>query len=105
MMKRAVPFLVASALLVSASGEAAAGPLVNGGFETGDFTGWTRYGFTGQSLPRNDTNHTYPNYLANQTAGTAKADTNAVVMQQTSNFDGLGPAVSPAINPTQGNFL
>ncbi|HVS34923.1 MAG TPA: carbohydrate binding domain-containing protein [Gemmataceae bacterium] len=40
-MKRATLMLAALALLLSGVGQARADLIVNGGFETGDFTGWT----------------------------------------------------------------
>ncbi len=89
---------------VAVAGQAGAATFSNGDFETGNFSNWTRYGFTGQHLSRNDSNHTYQNYLINQTGGPSGPETNAVVTQQTTAFDGLG-TVSPAVNPTQGSFL
>ena len=99
--------LRSGAVLIAASAMAVQGraDIINGSFETGNFTGWTLAGFTGQILPLNDTNHTFQNYITNQNAGTAKAPTNAVVTSQTSNFDGFGPPVSPAVNPTDGTHL
>ena len=38
---------IAAAAIVVASAQAHANIVVNGGFETGDFTGWTRFGNTG----------------------------------------------------------
>jgi hypothetical protein len=89
---------------VAVAGQASAATFTNGDFEAGNFSNWTRYGFTGQHLTRDDANHTYQNYLINQTGGPSSPETNAVVTQQTTAFDGFG-TVSPAINPTQGSFL
>jgi hypothetical protein len=86
-------FGTALALLLVAS--AAQADIINGGFETGDFTGWTVTGFTGQNLSRDDTNHTTPNYLNNEAAGVPASTTNVVV----------NSLVSPAIYPTQGKFF
>jgi hypothetical protein len=80
--------------------------IINGGFESGNFTGWTQYGFIGQTLAKNGdgANHTYGDYITNQNSGTAMADTNAVVTTQTSSFDGFGVA-SPGIDPTEGTYF
>ena len=43
-MKRATLILAALALLSGWPGQAKADLIVNGGFETGDFTGWTTNG-------------------------------------------------------------
>jgi hypothetical protein len=80
--------------------------LVNPGFETGNFSGWTVSGYTGVFLSADDdTNHTTANYLLSEAAGTPATPTNGVVTSQTANFDGFGPASSPAIGPTQGSYF
>ena len=97
--------LLTSALCAVTLCGVASADIVNGGFETGDFTGWTMAGFIGQTLPRDDSgsNHNYESYIANQNAGTATIPTNSVETSQTSAFfDG---ASSPAINPTEGTYL
>lgn len=92
-------------LLAIAAVSAHATPLTNGGFETGDFTGWTVSGFTGQTLPLDDSQHTTANFLSNESAGTPTTPTNSVVTSQTTAFDGFGPASSPPVLPTAGNHL
>ena len=91
---------VLALLVVASAGQA---EIINGGFETGDFSGWTVSGFTGQNLSLDDTNHTTPNYLTNEAAGTSAAPTIGVVASQTKNFSDV--TSGPPINPTQGKFL
>jgi hypothetical protein len=87
-----------------ASAGSAAGPLVNGGFETGDFTGWTRSAFT-DPIPMwqpTDADYTYDTYIASRDAGTATEDDNAVVTAQTEPF---GDTPGTAIGPTAGSHM
>jgi hypothetical protein len=78
---------------------------INGSFETGNFSGWTRTAYIGVGSP--DTGGpTYQTFIATQAGSLILPDTNAVVSSQTTNFDGNGPSVStPAIGPTDGRFL
>ena len=99
-------FIAALGMLVTAANPASASPLlINGGFEAGNFSGWTVSAFTGQSLGLDDTKHTTANFLVNEGNGTPAAATNGVVASQTTSFDGSGPAASSAVLPTEGNQL
>src|ERR1043166_2459889 len=78
--------------------------LINGSFETGDFTGWTHAGFfKGTGGPATG-GPNYANFLAAQVGSTATTDSNAVVVSQTTAFDGFGTP-GPAVLPTAGGFL
>lgn len=96
--------LLTSALCAVTLCGVASADIVNGGFETGDFTGWTVAGFTGQTLLRDDSgsNHNYQSYIANQNAGVVATPSDGVVTSQTSNFFG---ALNSAIDPAAGTFL
>jgi hypothetical protein len=76
--------------------------LINGSFETGDFTGWTHAGFLRAGGGSGGPN--YASFLAAQVGSTPTADSNAVVASQTSTFDGFGTP-GPAVLPTSGGFL
>src|SRR5690242_19029115 len=78
--------------------------LINGSFETGDFTGWTHTGFFRGSGGPNSGGPNYANFLSAQLGSTSVANGNAVVSSQTSNFDGFGVS-GPAAFPTSGGFL
>jgi hypothetical protein len=78
--------------------------LINGSFETGDFTGWTHAGFLRGSGGPNSGGPNYANFLSAQVGAAATPDSNAVVASQTSAFDGFGIA-GPAVLPTSDGFL
>ena len=78
--------------------------LINGGFDTGNFTGWTHAGFFRGSGGPNTGGPTYATFLAAQVGATATPDSNAVVAMQTTAFDGFGIA-GPAVLPTSDGFL
>ena len=99
-MKIRITWSVVYLTLATCSAHAAM--LTNGDFETGDFTGYSRSGFLDLQPPAG--NPSYATFLAGQAAGSSIADSNAVVMSQTSTFDGNGVA-GPPVLPTQGNFL
>jgi hypothetical protein len=105
LMKSKNKLFIGAALVLLLVASAAQASIINGGFETTDFTGWTVSGFTGQNLVRNDTNHTTPNYLSDEAAGAPASATDAAVISQTTNFDGFGPALSPGISATQGAYF
>jgi hypothetical protein len=100
----AVLGLAAVGLLTCGAGRTRA-DIINGGFETGDFTGWTRAAFNDQHLPASPTNHNAQSYILNQSLGTPATDTNAVIMTQTAPFPGQTNGGGPAIGPTQGKFF
>lgn len=77
----------------------------NGGFETGDFTGWTQNGFFNEAGGPTSGGPNFTTFLDAQAAGVTTADSNAVEATQTSNFDGSGPISSTTIGPVQGSFL
>jgi hypothetical protein len=104
---RAVLGLAALALLTWGAGRARA-DIINGGFETGDFTGWTRAAFNppnGPFPPASANNHNAQTYISFQNAGPAATDTNAVIMTQTAPFFQQTNSGGPAIGPTQGKFF
>lgn len=78
--------------------------LINGSFETGDFTGWTRAGFFKGMGGPNSGGPNYATFLSAQVGATATSDSNTVVASQTSAFDGFGTP-GPAVTPTAGQFL
>jgi hypothetical protein len=78
--------------------------LINGSFETGDFTGWAHAGFFRGSGGPTSGGPNYANFLSAQVGSTATVDSNAVVASQTSTFDGFGTP-GPAVLPTSGGFL
>jgi len=78
--------------------------LINGGFDTGNFTGWTHAGFFRGSGGPSVGGPTYATFLAAQVGATATPDSNAVVSMQTSTFDGFGIA-GPPVLPTSDGFL
>ena len=78
--------------------------LINGGFDTGNLTGWTHAGFFRGSGGPNTGGPTYATFLAAQVGAAATPDSNAVVSMQTSTFDGFGIA-GPAVLPTSDGFL
>jgi hypothetical protein len=94
---------VAAAFAASAAG-ISRGALINGGFETGDFTGYTHSGFLRASGGPTTGGPTYQTFLAAQVGAVAQADTDGVISSQTSAFDGFGVA-GPAIAPAVGNFM
>jgi hypothetical protein len=95
-------FAIAAVLLVSATPVSA--QIVNGGFETGDFTGWSQSGFINSLGGPTTGGPQYSTFLGAQAAGTPKAPTDGVITAQTTAFDGFGIA-GPAIGPTSGAFL
>lgn len=90
-------------LLVASSAQAAL--LSNGGFEAGDFTGWSVTAFTGQHLGQDDSKHTTANFLANEAAGVSALSGNGVVTSQNGSFDGNGPVASTAVIATEASHL
>jgi len=90
-MKRAIPALAALALLFACLGRARGDLIVNGGFETGDFTGWT-VGNTSPSITfvsNNPNSYFVPqsgNYLA--VFGNPLADGLATVSQTVADTPG-----------------
>jgi hypothetical protein len=78
--------------------------LINGGFDTGNFSGWTHAGFFRGSGGPTSGGPNYANFLAAQVGAAATPDSNAVVASQTSAFDGFGIA-GPAVLPTSDGFL
>jgi len=83
---------------------AAYAQVTNGGFETGDFTGWTQNGFFNEAGGPTSGGPNFTTFLDAQAAGVTTADSNAVEAAQTSSFDGLG-AANTTISPVQGSFL
>jgi hypothetical protein len=95
-----------AAALVLLGAERAGAQIVNGGFETGDFTGWTGAAFVnpnGSPTTGGPNFATFQGALADPNASPA-LNSNAVVSSQTTAFDGNGTA-GPAVHPTQGNYL
>jgi hypothetical protein len=101
--KRAV--LVSAALVLFLNlVEPANAILINGGFDTGNFSPWTHAGFFRGSGGPNSGGPNYATFLAAQLGATATPDSNAVVAMQTTAFDGFGIA-GPAVLPTSDGFL
>ena len=94
---------IALMLVVASSAQAAL--LSNGGFEAGDFSGWTVTAFTGQHLGQDDSKHTTANFLANEAAGLSAIHANGVVTSQNVAFDGNGPVASNAVIATEASHL
>ena len=101
--KRAGVVSAALVLLLSLA-EPANAILINGSFETGDFTGWTHAGFFRGSGGPSSGGPNYANFLSAQVGSAPTLDSNAVVASQTSTFDGFGTP-GPAVLPTSGGFL
>jgi hypothetical protein len=96
---------VFSLLVLCWASIAPAQSLVNGSFETGDFTGWTQNGFLnllgpGAGFPA------YSSFLGAESSGLSRPapDTNAVISSQTIAFDGFG-VPGPAVLPLDGNYM
>jgi hypothetical protein len=96
--------VIAVASLLLGLTAAAYAQITNGGFETGDFTGWTASAFINASGGPSSGGPNYSTFLTAQAAGTPTADSNAVIASQTTNFDGLS-GLNTAIAPVQGSFL
>jgi hypothetical protein len=92
-------------ILLCLGAPAARADFMNGSFETGDFTGWTRSGFFDPNGSPDTGVPNFATFLAAQNSFPAFPDNNAVVTSQTAAFDGNGPAFSPAVFPTRGQFL
>ena len=101
--KRAEVVSAALVLFLSLA-EPANAILINGGFDTGNFSGWTHAGFFRGSGGPTSGGPNYANFLAAQVGAAATPDSNAVVAMQTSAFDGFG-VVGPAVLPTSDGFL
>jgi len=82
----------------------ASGSIINGGFENGDFTGFTRLGFINNSGGPNAGGPAFTTFLAAQAVGTRKADSNGVITSQTAAFDSFG-VPGRAIAPYSGAYL
>lgn len=97
--------LAGAATLFALTSPAARAQVVNGSFETGDFTGWARSGFFNSSAggPTSGAPN-FATFQAAQNAAPGKADTNAVVTAQTGAFDGNGNGSLP-VGPTNGRYL
>ena len=80
----------------------ARGDIVNGGFETGDLTGWTRQAYSGGFQDLNTTPHLFQSYVSGSLAGTAAVDENAAIPSQATSFGG-GSGIP--IGPTAGNYM
>jgi hypothetical protein len=92
-------------LLVLATVPCDAATLTNGSFETGNFVAYTKDAFLDFNAPMFGLPSYETFFLAQTNAGrTTVADSNAVVMSQTTTFDGAGTP-GPAIGPTDGSFL
>ena len=91
-------------LLGLSAGRAGHAQIVNGSFETGNLSGWTRAGFLDAAGGPTTGAPNFATFMAARAAGASKADTNAAVNSQTTSFDGLGTA-GPAVNPTNSAFL
>src|SRR5438270_159052 len=98
-------FYVGLASLLFLGATDAYADIINGGFETGDFTGWTCSGFFDRTCSPSTGGPNFATFLAAQAATAPEVDTNAVVMSQTTALDGNGPFASPPIGPTEGRFL
>jgi hypothetical protein len=99
-----IGFVFPAAILFLAIAYPANAILINGGFDTGNFSGWTHAGFLRGSGGPNSGGPNYANFLAAQVGAAATPDSNAVVASQTSTFDGFGIA-GPAVLPTSDGFL
>jgi hypothetical protein len=96
--------LILTSLAILLFAGTAQATIINGGFETGNFTGWTVSGFGPEGLMRPDiANHTTADYLASEAFATPLSSNNSVVTSQNSGFHFT--VASPAVNPTQGDFL
>jgi hypothetical protein len=105
LIQRCVRIPVLSLILaVGSSSAVPAVGLTNGGFETGDLTGYTRQGFINSAGGPNFGGPTYQTFVNAQTIGTTIPDSNVAESSQTTAFDGNGIA-GPAISPTNGNFM
>jgi hypothetical protein len=96
-----------TALAVWASGTSAVcAQILNGGFETGDLSGWTQRGFLSKSSPTVG-GPQYSTFAAAQATGTAQPLApffSGVEPSQTTTFDSAG-VISPAVLPTSGSAL
>ena len=78
--------------------------IINGGFETGTFRGWSTAAFFNSAGGPIVGSPTFQTFQAAQAAGTPSAHSNSVTSLQTSSFDGFG-VPSPPIGPTEGRFM
>jgi hypothetical protein len=84
--------------------------LVNGSFETGDLTGWTRSAFfDSEGDDPNIGGPSFSTFLAAKTAAIARDDTNGVETTQASAFAGYSTSYAPRtslpIAPADGKYL
>lgn len=103
-MKKVLRIGFISFALITLCFGAAYAQVTNGGFETGDFTGWTQNGFLDATGSPSSGGPNFTTFLTAQTAGVTTADSNAAETSQTSSFDGYG-AANTTISPVQGSYL
>jgi hypothetical protein len=85
-------------------GSAARAQIVNGGFQTGDFTGWTRSAFYNPNGGPTSGNPSYATFLSALAAGSPVTDSNGVETFQSSCYDGNGISGPPVV-PLQGTYM
>jgi hypothetical protein len=95
--------MLAMTVLIAVGPSQAQADIINGSFETGDFSGWSRGAFVGFSPDTGGP--TYQTFATARTTDLPISDTNAVITSQTTAFDNNGPVVSTPVGPTNGRFL
>lgn len=93
-------FLIISPMMGRATAD-----FINGSFETGDFTGWTRSSFISYAGGPTTGAPTYETFLASQSSAGSSIDSNQVELLQAHTFANPVTPIGSDILPTEGRYL